>query len=96
MKYLKQNIPLPFFFLWLHCMQDLHFPTRDQTVPPAVEAQSSNHWTSRKVPFCFLLFKATQDCPLSDPEQREITSLVHWVNPTETLTQGTCDFFEPV
>ena len=28
---------------------DLSFPTRVQPVPPAVEAQNLNHWTTREV-----------------------------------------------
>ena len=44
-------------FLFLFClasprsMWDLSSPTRDiGPAPPAVEAQSPNHWTSREVP----------------------------------------------
>ena len=32
-----------------HGMQGLSSLTRDQTGAPAVEAQSSNHWTTREV-----------------------------------------------
>ena len=39
-----------------HGMWDLSSPTRDQPVPPAVEAQSLNHWTARKVPKIYLHF----------------------------------------
>ena len=35
----------------LHGMQDLSFLIRDQTVLPALEAQSPNHWTAREPPF---------------------------------------------
>ena len=31
-------------------MQDLSLLTRDQTMPPAVEAQSINHWAAREIP----------------------------------------------
>lgn len=31
-----------------HGMGNHHSPTRDQTVPPAREVQSLNHWTPRK------------------------------------------------
>ena len=31
-------------------MQDLSFPIRDVLEPPAMEAQSLNHWTAREGP----------------------------------------------
>ena len=31
-------------------MQELGALTRDQSVPPALEVQSPNHWTTREVP----------------------------------------------
>ena len=31
-------------------MQDLDSPTRDEPMPPAVEAWNLNHWTARAVP----------------------------------------------
>ena len=31
-------------------MWGLSSPTRDQTCTPALEAQSFNHWTTKKVP----------------------------------------------
>ena len=46
---------------WLHwnkgpgSLQDLSSPTRDQTMRPAVEAQSLNHWTAREVPWLSIL-----------------------------------------
>ena len=33
-----------------HGMWDLSSLTRDEPAPPAVEAQSLNHWTAREVP----------------------------------------------
>ena len=37
-----------FFYLAMtFCMPDPGFSTTDKTIPPAVETQSSNHWTSR-------------------------------------------------
>ena len=54
----KDNLPFPLFlfinftlFTELHRMAwDLSAPTRDHThVPPALEAQSLNHWTARRV-----------------------------------------------
>ena len=40
-----------FFFLVVpHSMWELISLNRDQTHPPALEAQSLNHWTTRKVP----------------------------------------------
>ena len=33
-----------------HSMWDLSYPTMDQTMPPEVEAQILNHWTTREVP----------------------------------------------
>ena len=32
----------------------LVFPTRDGTVPPALEARSLNHWTTRKFLSCMV------------------------------------------
>ena len=37
-----------FFLAVLHGLRDLSSSTRDGTVPPAVEAQSPNHWTARE------------------------------------------------
>ena len=45
-------IPL-FFFFFCHTTQhvgSLSSLTRDQTLTPALEAQSLNHWTAREVP----------------------------------------------
>ena len=40
-----------FFFLAVRRgTQDLSSQTRVEPVPPAVEAQSPNHWTTREVP----------------------------------------------
>ena len=38
-----------------HGTQDLSSPTRNEPVPPAVEVQSLNHWTTRKDLWQFLL-----------------------------------------
>ena len=32
-------------------LQGLSSPTRDQTIPPAVEAPNPNHWTAREFPY---------------------------------------------
>ena len=37
------------FIFLLHDMWDLSSPTKDRTEPPAVEAQSLNHWPTREV-----------------------------------------------
>ena len=39
-----------FFLALLWVMWDLNSPTRDQTVPLALEAQGLNHWASKEVP----------------------------------------------
>ena len=49
----KKKKKTPFFFSFMAAPQDmwdLSSPTRNQTQPPAVEAQSLNHWTAREVP----------------------------------------------
>ena len=38
-----------FFLAALLISQDLSSPTRDEPMPPAVEAQSPNDWTTREV-----------------------------------------------
>ena len=50
------SLPIPFYqfyFIYVDApygMRDLSSPTTDQThVPPALEAQSLNHWTARRV-----------------------------------------------
>ena len=43
------------FLFWLHAMQDLSSPTRDQTHGPASGAQSLNHCIAREVPIPGLL-----------------------------------------
>ena len=43
-----------YYFLVTPCgMQDFSSPTRDEPVPPALGAQSLNHWTAREVPLMF-------------------------------------------
>ena len=37
-------------------MRDLSSLTRDRTCAPAVEAQSSNHWTAREVPCVLFIY----------------------------------------
>ena len=57
--YAKYCLPTIFCFVLatLHSMWDLSSPTRDQIVPPALEAQSPNHWTAMEVPCqLFLIF----------------------------------------
>ena len=41
-----------FFFFWLHCAAfGILVPQQGiEPAPPAVEAQSLNHWTTREVP----------------------------------------------
>ena len=57
----KNKTEKAFSFFWLHlAVSRICFPTRDQTIPPTVEAQCLNHWTTREVPF--LLFKQ-EDSP---------------------------------
>ena len=41
-----------------HGMRDLSSPTRNEPEPPAVEAQSPNHWTTREFPVYFSLRSA--------------------------------------
>ena len=49
------------YLFWLHrhkdpcSLQNLSSPTRDQTMLPAVEAQSLNHWMAREVPWLSIL-----------------------------------------
>ena len=40
-----------FFFFWPRSMQDLSPPPGTEPVPPAVEAWSLNHWTTKEVPY---------------------------------------------
>lgn len=37
-------------------MQDLSFLTREQTMSPAMEAQSINYWSAREIPAPFFFF----------------------------------------
>ena len=39
-------------------MRDLSSPTRNEPEPPAVEAQSPNHWINRELPVYFSLRSA--------------------------------------
>ena len=50
-KFVFLNVTCSVFYCLdaLQGMQDLSFPTRVQTVPPAVAAQKLNHWTTREV-----------------------------------------------
>ena len=41
-----------FFWLWRVAHGILVPPARVEPVPPAVEAQSLNHWTTREIPIC--------------------------------------------
>ena len=43
------------FLATSHGMRDLSSPTRDESEPPTVEAQSPNHWTTREFPVYFSL-----------------------------------------
>ena len=59
--YNKTPHPLSLLFVFGHttCLWDLSSQTRDQTVPPALEVRSPNHWTPREFlplpSFAFLL-----------------------------------------
>ena len=56
----EYEVSLFFFFLILavwSCMWDLSSLTRDEPVPPALEAQSLNHWNTREVQPHILCFK---------------------------------------
>ena len=51
-------LSIPFFFFFCHTLRHAAswFPDQGLNLCPAVEAQSLNHWTTRKVPlFCTLL-----------------------------------------
>ena len=41
-----------FFFAMSYSMWDLNSPPRDGILPPALGAQSCNHWTTGEVPSC--------------------------------------------
>ena len=51
-------------------MWDLSSPARDEPMAPAVEAQSPNHWTARKLPkkcffkkdFCNIFQRLWEEC----------------------------------
>ena len=45
--------PVVPFFWPCHRAQDLNSLTRMEPIPPALEAQSLNHWTARKVPIIY-------------------------------------------
>ena len=53
-----QESPQPFIFIYFTTpcgMQDLSSGPGIKPVPPAVEVQSPNHWTSRKMPCPFIV-----------------------------------------
>ena len=55
--------PFFFFFFFGHSTRDFSPPTRDEThAPPAVEAQSLNHWTTKEVPRKGFFFKSQIGC----------------------------------
>ena len=45
-------VGLFFFFAMSYSMWDLNSPPRDRILPPALGAQSLNHWTTGEVPSC--------------------------------------------
>ena len=44
-----------YFLATLSSMWDISFPTRDQPMPPGMEAQVFNHWTTSELPITELL-----------------------------------------
>ena len=59
-----------------HSMWDHSFSNRDQTMPPALEALSLNHWTASEVPHSSILaglfFTARNRSSLNKAQIREI------------------------
>ena len=43
-----------FFLTMLYGLQSLSYPARDRTLPPAVEMQSPNYWTTRDFPYALV------------------------------------------
>ena len=86
-----------------HGMQDLISLTGDSTVPPAVEAQSPNHWTTRECPrssvFSQIPFPdSTEDDKVCLPLTHRDASTTHFLIHTCTRTHvnGLCEhLFKP-
>ena len=76
-----------FFFFWLHQVEcGILVPQPGiKPVPPAVEVQSSKHWTTKEVPELFLLKKSLSRVVCCVVFPREATHVArYWLCTQET------------